>query len=409
VLRVGENNTAVGALVPRDGTFWAEDVRALFPEDAQVKIWARAIDPTIPTLEAHARLRLNWPMLPPLGSAEVAPPQPTDSGPGVAVRIFSGRPDPAWRLTYAELVQLDALLRNLAPAGCGPLPDHLGYRGVEVSLGAPEGGRMVTFGGKVMSGDVGYAGSAANPAALCLGDPERRVERFLLSSGQPYVDADTFNLLSTLMAGPLPTPLAWPTPTATVAPDWVMFGDEGLDIQLRHPGAWEVGTSTDLSRVWQLKVSEPASGEAPRIPPPFWVTILPPNYDNADARAYNFWSAEEVAQAWNTPEGETFVNAHAPEGYNTYTRLANTMVDGFPAAVVESQRVWEMPAATKDARVLVKVGGLTVAFGSYYQSDEEYAAFMRVLESVKFGSRVLISGGMALTPEAPQPAPTAAP
>jgi hypothetical protein len=188
-----------------------------------------------------------------------------------------------------------------------------------------------------------------------------------------------------------------------------MYGDEGLDIQLRHPDVWEVGTTTDLSRVWQVKVSEPGSGEAPMIPPPFWVTILPPNYDNADARAYNFWSAEEVAQAWNTPEGETFVNAHAPEGYNTYTRLANTMVDGFPAAVVESQRVWEMPAATKDARVLVKVGGLTVAFGSYYQSDEEYAAFMRVLESVKFGSRVLISGGMALTPEAPQPAPTAAP
>jgi dipeptidyl aminopeptidase/acylaminoacyl peptidase len=59
--------------------------------------------------------------------------------------------------------------------------------------------------------------------------------------------------------------------------------------------------------------------------------------------------------------------------------------------------------------VLVRVGGITVVFGSYYRSEEDYAAFMRVLESVKFGSAITKNGAFALTPEAPQPAPTAAP
>jgi hypothetical protein len=400
VLRVSENNMAVGALVPREGAYYSEDVAALFPAEIQPLVLSQTPGTAAPELVRHARLRLNWPMLPPFGAAEVAPVDPDALGAKASVRIFSGRADPAWMFTHRELDQLDALLRELNTIACPPIPDRLGYRGAQAILGPGDAGMLVAADGYVWAGDA-----ASNPDALCLADPQRNVERLLLSSSQPYVDADTFNLLSTLLPEPLPTPLVSPTPTPTLAPNWVMYGDEGLDIQLRHPDVWEVGTTTDLSRVWQMKAAASESGEAPMAPPPFWVTILPPNYDNADARAYNFWSAEETAQAWNTRVGETFVNAHAPEGYNTYTRLADITVDGFPAAVVESQRVWEMPAETRDARVLVKVGGMTVAFGSYYQDEAEYVAFMRVLESVKFGSRVLISGGMALTPEVPQPAP----
>lgn len=403
VLRVSENNMAVGALVPRDGAYYSEDAAALFPAELQARLFSLAPGTAAPELVRHARLRLNWPMLPPFGAAETAPADPDALGAKASVRIFSGREDPAWMFTHRELDQLDALLRELNTIPCPPIPDRLGYRGAQAILGPGDAGLLVAAEGTVWAGDA-----ASNPDALCLADPEHSVERLLLSSSQPHVDADTFNLISTLLPEPLPTPLVSPTPTPTLAPNWVMYGDEGLDIQLRHPDVWEVGTTTDLSRVWQTKVPDPASGEAPMIPPPFWVTILPPNYDNANAEAYNFWSPEEVAQAWNTSMGESFVNAHAPDGYNTYMRLANITVDGFPAAVVESQRVWEMPAETRDARVLVKVGGLTVAFGSYYQDEAEYVAFMRALDSVKFGSALITAGGMALTPEAPQPAPTAA-
>jgi hypothetical protein len=403
VLRVSENNTAVGALIPRDGTLWPEDVRTLFPPAVQQQIFDRAFEPQLPALEQHARLRLIWPELPALGAAEVAPADPDAPGADASIRIFSGRPDPNWTLTQRDLLALDGYLRELDTIQCPPIPDRLGYRGVSVDLGPGDVGTLVAAEGNVWSGEA-----VSNPDALCLADPDRTVERFLLGSSQPYVEADVFNLIAPLIEQPIPTPLATPAPTPTLAPNWVMFGDEGLDIQLRHPDVWEVGTATDYSRVWETKAASINGGqlEAPAVPPPFWLTILPQNYDNADAAAYNFWDAASIAQAWDTPVGETFVSSHAPEGYNTYTRLPDITVDGFPAAVVESERVWGMSAETKDVRVLTRIGGMTVAFGAYYADEAAYVTFGRVLESVKFGSG-LIAAGAAST--GPQPVPAAAP
>ncbi len=402
VLRVSDNNTAVGALKPRDGALYDEDIKTLFPPAVQQQIADNAYAAQYPALEAHARLRLTWPMLPPFGAAETALVDPDGLGAKASIRLFSGRPDPAWMMTHRDLNELDAHLRDLDPIQCPPVPDRLGYRGATVILGPGDAGTLIAADGTVWSGDA-----ATNPDALCLADPDRGVERFLLSASQPYVDADTFNLITTLIAEPLPTPLVTPTPTPTLAPGWAAYGDEALDIQFKHPETWEIITRTPWSLVYGEKAAP--QGENPALPPPFWVTVLMPNFDNADASAYNYWTPEEVNQAWDTPVGGTFTSPHAPQGYNTYTRLADTTVDGFPAILVENRSVWETPSDTRDARVLVRVGGITVAFGSYYRNEQEYVAFTRVLESVKFGSALTTSGAFALTPEPPQPAPTAAP
>lgn len=401
VLRVSENNTAVGTLVPRDGSYYTGDVQRLFPNEAQVKIFANAVEPTPATLERHARLRLKWPGLPPIGADEVAPPQPQDAaaGPGATLRIFSGRPDPAWTLTLAELAQLDTLVRQLTPGECGPLPDNLGYRGVAVTLGMGDAGNLVAYGGKVMSGDTGRDASA-----LCLEDPDGRIEAFLISSAQPHIEPGLYALLTEAREGPPPTPVITVSPTPALPLGWTRYADEGLGIEYSHPEAWQLTTITDWSRVYSPGPSEPNGSLA--APSPFWLTVLGPGFTNEDASAYNFWEAASIAQAWDTPARGTLVSPHAPEGYNTYTRLPDTAVDGFPAAVLDNPTVWEMPRGTRERRVLVKVGEWTVMFGAYYATPEELATFEQVLASVRFGSLMLARGAASLTPQAP---PTSVP
>jgi hypothetical protein len=381
--------------VPREGTAWAEDIRALFPKDAQLKIWTRAVDPIIPTMEAHARLRLKWPGLPPLAAAAFEAPNPYCPGVGASASIYSGMPDPSWTLTRLELNRLDELLRELPVGECPPSFDGLVYRGVVVGLGGMGGaGNLWTTNGYVWSGDLGQ-----NDDAICLVDSARSVERFLLSGGVAYTNDPALRELLDGLGGAIPTPMVTPSPTPTVAPGFVWWGDEGLGVQLYLPETWELAVQTPLSRLWQTKVSA-AQGEVPQGEvspelPPFWFTILPPDYDYTDASAYNFWTPDEIAAIWDTQPGNTYVSPHAPDGYNAYTRLADMTVDGFPAAVVNNRAVWEAPRGAQERRVLVQIRGLTVMFGTYYASEDELRAFETALASVKFGGVVLLGGAAA--------------
>lgn len=384
VMTVTDGGASVEIQTPRDGTYYAEDVAALFPPAVQQMIFDRSFDSVLPQLERHAKLRLKWTYLPPLGAQELTyfdPAAPATSG---VVLIFSGRSDPVWTLTHAELDELNHLVTTLTPGQCPALPGNLGYRGVAVGLGPEEAGRLFAAEGFVQSGDAG-----ASSDAICLSDPERIVERFLLSSAQANVSDDLQPVLAGLLQ-PVPTPLVTPSPAPTVQPDWVDYADGKLDIVLRHPDRWEVGTQTDRSRVFQTRTDAP--GENPVEPPPFWFTVLPPGFKNEDASAYNWWSDEELAAAWHTAAGETFTSVHAPAGYNQYTRLPDMTVDGFPAAVLNNPTMWEAPQGVQERRVLVQIGGLTVMFGTYYTTEEQLQTFEQVLASVKFGSLLMARG-----------------
>lgn len=86
----------------------------------------------------------------------------------VEIDIFSGRPNPRWRLSEAETARLTRLLSSLEPAADGPPPSPpgLGYRGV----------RLRDSEGSIWSA---YRGFVQSPEGL-LADPNRRVERFVL-------------------------------------------------------------------------------------------------------------------------------------------------------------------------------------------------------------------------------------
>lgn len=384
VLALADDGHTVTARVPRDGTYYPEDVRALFPAGVQEQIFRQLPEATLAPLEQRTRRRLTLPTLPPLGAAEIIPPRPDVSAAGAHIDLYSGRADnPRWDLNELDLAQLGALLEGLPAVECPPMPGQLGYRGVAVGLGMADESRMTAYGGTLW---FGYPG--ANPLATCLADPDRAVERFLLGSAQPYLEPQVFEAITADLVLPLPTPLATPAPTPTLAPGFVPDADEGFGVQFARPGDWEQCQVTALSRLYC--VAGPPT-ENPVAPPAFYITLLPPGFMNEDASAYNWWAPDELAAAFAAAVGEQFTSPRAPTGYeqyHRYARLADVTVDGLSAIVVENERPWGIAAGTKDRRVLVRLGAGALVLGTYYTTDSELLIFEEVVAAFRIGTRL---------------------
>jgi hypothetical protein len=52
----------------------------------------------------------------------------------VEIEVFSGRPNPKWTLSAADIAILHAKLSRLRKGGAGPRPGNLGYSGVTVRV-----------------------------------------------------------------------------------------------------------------------------------------------------------------------------------------------------------------------------------------------------------------------------------
>jgi hypothetical protein len=106
----------------------------------------------------------------------------------VELDIFSGRPNPQWRLSAADAALLEQKLAALPVASPGQLANPLGYRGFIVQLPQANDKTTVT----VQNGMVRTtrAGETAHYQ-----DPGRAVERWLLNTGGPFLDKDLFSLV----------------------------------------------------------------------------------------------------------------------------------------------------------------------------------------------------------------------
>jgi hypothetical protein len=86
--------------------------------------------------------------------------------------IYSGRPDPSWSLTQADLDQLAVVASTLEPADGVPPEGDLGYKGFHVT--GPQG---------TWRANAGIVATPETTSGTSLADPDRLVERFLLESG----------------------------------------------------------------------------------------------------------------------------------------------------------------------------------------------------------------------------------
>ena len=117
------------------------------------------------------------------------PPAPESS---VELDVFSGVPNPTWKLSASEGASLAQLLTRLeATQSPGKRFDGLGYRGFIVHLVAPQSlalSTMHAYGGtvEIESGD----------GTSFYQDPQRQVERWLLETGRPYFSGELYKEIS---------------------------------------------------------------------------------------------------------------------------------------------------------------------------------------------------------------------
>jgi len=117
------------------------------------------------------------------------PPAPESN---VELDVFSGVPNPTWKLSESEAASLAQLLTHLeATQSPGQRFDGLGYRGFIVHLVAPQSlaiSTMHAYGGtvEIESGD----------GTSFYQDPQRQVERWLLETGRPYFSDELYKEIS---------------------------------------------------------------------------------------------------------------------------------------------------------------------------------------------------------------------
>jgi hypothetical protein len=101
----------------------------------------------------------------------------------VTLQIYSGRENPSWSLSEKQIDELLALLKDLPKAEPSDFRDGLGYQGFRVVLteNATKKSREIV----VNKGQVLYKTAEAD---AYFADRERRLEKFLLKSGDSHLD-----------------------------------------------------------------------------------------------------------------------------------------------------------------------------------------------------------------------------
>ena len=109
----------------------------------------------------------------------------------ITAELFSGRADnPAWSLSAAETSLLVAKLAALPPTQQLPPPPQLGYRGMQIEL-VDAGGRV----SQRLHADQGLVARETAQGTQYYADPQRSIERWLLSIGQPQLDPGIYQII----------------------------------------------------------------------------------------------------------------------------------------------------------------------------------------------------------------------
>jgi hypothetical protein len=124
----------------------------------------------------------------------------------VTADAFSGRPNPCWDLsatdTHSLIARCEALPSFTGFVGNPDEDQGLGYRGLKVSISSePRFGQIFIGHGKVL------VEAADSQEKRQLQDPERRLERWLLQTGQPHLDPNLYHYLLHEIGGASESPV----------------------------------------------------------------------------------------------------------------------------------------------------------------------------------------------------------
>ena len=107
----------------------------------------------------------------------------------VELDIFSGMPNPTWRLSETESDAFERTLGALLRVRAREMPGNLGYRGFLVRSIGDTSVRLIEIGRGVVRIMEG-----AN--AVYLADQNRALERWLCDGARPHLPADLFQMVT---------------------------------------------------------------------------------------------------------------------------------------------------------------------------------------------------------------------
>lgn len=106
----------------------------------------------------------------------------------VELDIFSGRPNPTWTLSKPDADQCLEKLAALPPATPRDLAGNLGYRGFVLRITNGGGTEIVhAWNGTIRRERAGHQ--------RYFNDPDRQMEKWLLNSGQHFLDRPVLQLV----------------------------------------------------------------------------------------------------------------------------------------------------------------------------------------------------------------------
>ncbi|HSG40370.1 MAG TPA: hypothetical protein VLE27_12090 [Thermoanaerobaculia bacterium] len=108
----------------------------------------------------------------------------------VELDIFSGRPNPAWKLSEEEASQFLGMLYELPGAEAQPDEGKLGYRGFVVSFKDPQG-QVATA--RIHEGTVERS---AGGSTEYFADKDRKLERWLLQASASRLSPDLYDIVA---------------------------------------------------------------------------------------------------------------------------------------------------------------------------------------------------------------------
>jgi hypothetical protein len=111
----------------------------------------------------------------------------------VELDIFSGNPNPAWTLSDADSAQFLEKLATLPAASPAEFDTNLGYRGFIVRIANATESSVV----RIQRGMVHVLRAGKD---LYYSGAQRDLERWLLRTGQPFLDSTIFGIVETALA-----------------------------------------------------------------------------------------------------------------------------------------------------------------------------------------------------------------
>ncbi len=172
-----------------------------------------------------------------------------------------------------------------------------------------------------------------------------------------------------------------PSPTPDPTTSWLIYTNSKFTYSFKYPSELskqEEDYSTSISR--QIKESV-----SPGIPNPYilYVSVIPPGFWE-NGKIYNQSSPEMVTNFFDMKvdeerQVEKTIPGNTASTLSVFKRLNDITINNISMRVFENNNLWGY--AGNDRRYFFQNNNNTYMIGSYYQTEEELAQFMKIFNT----------------------------